>query len=593
MGVVMSATGQCCRAVLIGLAALLGAAAQADNLSSLTANGWTTKDRGPPLLLEWHGLAAEDIIQAIITAPEAAAQEPAAMIEQRFAAFAKQNSVQNCTNPNNAVANTAVRLCQAKGPKGEALLIEMIAARDAAGKTRIVTLVSTGGTASRNRLAADQAQFVALALAQDQPSAAPTPSHADPVPQPAPQPAAVAVPTGTLGCGTDKSRYNSVCHIAALGWLIEDVGPPVRFKPGDGAQGLEIAVTGPAQLQGDPAAWGMAQLAGGPNPSGTSPAFPLTNCHGNMPAGAKVAVFDCTAPSGWLSSSKGALILVALDRKYQVIGVIAPGSADFGSLTKTRLGPVVKLIDDGKASGVAPWSARAALYGGRDYYLAPGKGVSPDRIEGVYHHYSWGVNFNMGMSDNGSDYIFLDNGDVWADPEASPQDVDIDKAKQAIWQKWGHWHRPWLGGDTIIQMNGERQEEHFSSNDLLRYEPAPRDQRVEGSWQSMSGGVMGFGNNTTSVVSTHTVTLHADGKFARDGFAGASFNNEIGNTRTGGTTMSNKPKRGGRYRIDRYSLVLDYDDGTRESDFFYWAGGKNPFELMMLNGGKYLGNGKG
>ena len=406
-------------------------------------------------------------------------------------------------------------------------------------------------------------------------------------------PPAAAAPEGTRGCGADKSRYNSVCTIAALGWIIEDVGPPVRFKPADGTDGLEIAVTSPETLQGDPAAWGQAQLAGGPNASGTAAAFPLTNCHGTMAAGAKVAVFDCAAPSGWLSSRRGALVLVALDRKYQVIGVIAPGNADIGALTKTRLAPLAKLIADGKASGVAPWSARAALYGGRDYYLAPGKGISPSRIEGVYHHYNMIVTFNMGMNDAGSDYIFFDNGDVWSDPDAAPQDIDVDKAKQAAWQKWGHWHRPWLGSETIIQMNGQQQEEHFSGTELIRYDPPPRDQRVEGSWQAMSGGVMGFGNNTTSLVSTHTVTLYADGRFERDGFAGASFDNEIGNTHTGGTTTSNKPQRGGRYRIDRYALLFDYDDGTQESDFFYWAGGKNPFELMMLNGGKYLGNGKG
>ncbi len=395
------------------------------------------------------------------------------------------------------------------------------------------------------------------------------------------------------GCTGDKGRNNSVCNIAALGWTVEDVGPPVRFKPADGADGLEIAVTGPAMLQGDPAGWGQAQLAGGPNAGGTSPGFPLSSCHGTMAAGTKIGVFECTAPSGWLSSRRGVMVLVAQDRKYQVVGGIAPGNTDLGALTKTRLGPLAKLISDGKAVGVAPWSARTALYGGRDYYLAPGKGPSPERIEGVYHHYSWGVTFNMGMSDNGADYIFFDNGDVWAEPDAAPQDIDPDKAKQAAWQKWGHWHRPWLGSDTIIQMNGAKQEEHFSSGELIRYDPPPRDQRVEGSWQAMSGGVMGFGNNTTSVVSTHSVTLHADGRFEREGFTGASFNNEIGGNRTAGTTMNNKPKRGGRYRIDRYALILDYDDGTQESDFFYWAGGKNPFELMMLNGGKYLGNGKG
>ena len=384
-------------------------------------------------------------------------------------------------------------------------------------------------------------------------------------------------------CLEASGKNNSVCHVLELGWAVSDVGPPVRFKPADGAQGIEIAISKPGRLTGDPAGWALSQLQG---PAGTF--GPFSSCHGTVAPGAKLAALDCSLPPDRGQARQGALVLVNNLGDYQVIGIAAPAGTDFAGFTRTRLAPLFKLITEGLAAGVGDWSARAALYGGREYYLAPGKGIPPDRIEGVYHHWDLMPTMNMGLMETGSDYVLFDNGEVWADPDVAPQDIDPAKAKQAVWSKWGFWRR--TGSDIVLQMNGAKNEQRFAPSELIRYEPAGRDQLVEGSWHATLGGVSRIAGNSTSAVATNALILHEDGSFERSGFSSVGFAGETGNTRSGATAMSTRPTRSGHYRIDRYALTLDYADGQHESDLFYWAGGKDDrYGLLMLNGGKYLG----
>ena len=120
---------------------------------------------------------------------------------------------------------------------------------------------------------------------------------------------------------------------------------------------------------------------------------------------------------------------------------------------------------------------------------------------------------------------------------------------------------------------------------MIPYDAAPRDQHVEGGWHS----TLSYSSNTAMGVATSTLTLHASGRFEREGFAGASFQNQAGTT-AGGTFANVSPTTTGGYRIDGYGLELDYDDGRMERDLFYWAGGPNDrYGMLMLNGTQYLG----
>ena len=231
--------------------------------------------------------------------------------------------------------------------------------------------------------------------------------------------------------------------------------------------------------------------------------------------------------------------------------------------------------------------ASAATSPPYDAYLAPGKGIPAQQIEGLYHHWNWMMMLNAGMIDTGSDYILFKNGEVWRHPQLPPQDIDVAKAKHLTSTDWGSWQR--TGNVTVIRMPGGH-DERYEPAQLVRYEPAPKNEHVEGSWHTTLTYVSNAGGHSTTGVSTHTLILHSDGRFIWDNFSGASFQNSTGSTRTGGTFTNPRPVHAGHYQIDGYTLQLTYDDGRVERDLFYWAGGPNErYDMLLLNGKKYLG----
>jgi hypothetical protein len=194
---------------------------------------------------------------------------------------------------------------------------------------------------------------------------------------------------------------------------------------------------------------------------------------------------------------------------------------------------------------------------------------------------------NIGMVDTGADYVLFRNGDAWRSPDAAPQDIDPAKAKEARWEDWGTWRR--AKDDVVLTMNGEA-EERFALHQLIRYAPAGANQRVEGSWQSSLAAVTQVAGNAASAVASRSITLHADGRFERDGFSSASFSNQTGGTTAGGTFAASTPARSGSYLINGYTLKLIYDDGRSDSALFYWAGGEeNRYGMLFINGVKFLG----
>ena len=222
------------------------------------------------------------------------------------------------------------------------------------------------------------------------------------------------------------------------------------------------------------------------------------------------------------------------------------------------------------------------------FAAACGQGRSGPEIEGVYHHWNWMMMLNAGMIDTGADYILFKDGEVWRHPQLPPQDLDIAKAKQVASADWGSWQRS--GRVVVIRMPGGH-DERYDSTQLIRYEAAPKNQRVEGSWQTTLSQVSNAGGLSTAGVVTNTLVLHADGRFEWESSSGASFQNETGSARSGGTYSSSRPVRAGHYLIDGYSLELRYEDGRVERDLFYWAGGEGNkrYDMVVVSGRKYLG----
>jgi hypothetical protein len=248
----------------------------------------------------------------------------------------------------------------------------------------------------------------------------------------------------------------------------------------------------------------------------------------------------------------------------------------FFSLARSAPGATAKAPENGGGGTDSPGPSHLA-------YLAPGRGIPAGEVEGVYHRPQWMFMLNMGSRDFGADYILFKNGDVWRDPHLPPQDIDVVKAKAADAKNWGHWKR---AGNTINLCMPDSPQNRCEAAQMIPYDPAPPDQHIEGSWHS----TLSYSAKTATGVATSTLTLHASGRFEREGFAGASFQNQTGVTTAAGTFANARPATAGSYRIDGYGLELDYDDGRVERDLFYWAGGPADRNgMLMLNGTQYLG----
>ncbi|MBO0723354.1 MAG: hypothetical protein J2P41_21200 [Blastocatellia bacterium] len=220
-------------------------------------------------------------------------------------------------------------------------------------------------------------------------------------------------------------------------------------------------------------------------------------------------------------------------------------------------------------------------------YLAPGRGVPASQIEGVYHHPNWTSSAYTGSRDLGEDWVLFKNGEAWRAPRLPPQDVDVTKAKAAEPKNWGRWKRS--GKNIAVCMPDNNNV--CVNQEMLFQGPPPRDQHIEGSWSYFSGYVSpGYGSSASSVV-THSLTLHANGRFERTGFVGASVQNQVGKTTSSGTLSQKAPVISGRYHIEGYSLELAYDDGRVERDLFYWVDSP-PYKMLRLNGMAYLGKEK-
>lgn len=221
-------------------------------------------------------------------------------------------------------------------------------------------------------------------------------------------------------------------------------------------------------------------------------------------------------------------------------------------------------------------------------YLAPGGGIPAQQVEGVYHHWNWMMMLNAGMIDTGADYILFKNGDVWRHPQLPPQDIDVAKAKQLSAGDWGSWQR--TGSVVVIRMAGGH-EERYGPTQLVRYEAAPKNQRVEGRWDTTLSQVSKTGGQSVSALVNSALVLHRDGGFEWEGFSGMSFQIGTASTRTGGTFTNSRPAHGGHYVIDGYTLELQFDDGRVERYLFYWAGGAaaKRYEMALVNGRRYMG----
>lgn len=111
-------------------------------------------------------------------------------------------------------------------------------------------------------------------------------------------------------------------------------------------------------------------------------------------------------------------------------------------------------------------------------------------------------------------------------------------------------------------------------------------QRLSGTWTELYGSSGPAG----SVGGSHTLALHPDGRFDREGFVGFATGPAPG--ANGATVVGNakRPVSGGRYDLSGYRLTLTNDDGRIETLSIFAPDPSD--KLLVIGGGNYLKQGR-
>ena len=168
-------------------------------------------------------------------------------------------------------------------------------------------------------------------------------------------------------------------------------------------------------------------------------------------------------------------------------------------------------------------------------------------------------------------YLLLNDGTAYKHCEVSPYDLDVDKCRQVETRNWGVWR---LEGKTMIMtMNDDHKMERWDKN-WFWAPPAAKNEKMSGTWSTISGGGNTALGGGSIVVSSNQLTFNSQGQFTTLSTGGSSYTGATGSV----TAYSNKDGAG-TYVFDGYSLELRYNNGrvVRKS-FCYYPDSKDVWE---------------
>lgn len=231
----------------------------------------------------------------------------------------------------------------------------------------------------------------------------------------------------------------------------------------------------------------------------------------------------------------------------------------------------------GKVAAAAP---AAKLPPSRDYAFqtaVPGTGIKPSQIEAILMYWT---NDQAGMTMQVHTYFYLVLKDgTFRDglPPAVFADVDVAAAKKGEPTLWGHWTR----NGNLYHLVWPNKFNITLDPSSVR-QPARPGEMLDGLYSGFSAYSTGY-----SVASSEwSVKFTRDGHFLKSanrsvvgsagmgGVGGAVISDDKGTTSTmgGSNFATSRSRSGGRpvasrsgtYKLDGYSIELDYDNGVVE-----------------------------
>jgi hypothetical protein len=223
----------------------------------------------------------------------------------------------------------------------------------------------------------------------------------------------------------------------------------------------------------------------------------------------------------------------------------------------------------------------------RDMFLVnPGAGLKDNQIYGMFLRSYYAIGVGGAGYIQYEPYLYLKDGTVYNDPYLAPNSFNVALSKKEEPQKWGKWTRK---GNTFTILWNESDDGKPDTEDVLPTEPGSNNQRLNGYFESLSGGGnTAFGGNT-SIAVYRGFTFKPDGTFTRDGGASATTGNDYTGDSPNVTASSQSATTRGTYKISGYNLELKFADGTVWRRAFSLGGDKkDPTGLIYIGGTYYL-----
>lgn len=209
------------------------------------------------------------------------------------------------------------------------------------------------------------------------------------------------------------------------------------------------------------------------------------------------------------------------------------------------------------------------------FVVAPGKGLSNDRIEAVVHNLENISDGMGGMKQQNTVAILLKDGTAYNGFPAPPDmwDVPTSRAKES--PKWGKWKRSGAGYQVAWKGQG------FAALPGVKVTPSPKGTRLNGRWGTGESSI----NLMNSSYRLWGIKFSSDGQFIKDNRGGSgtsqfmqtgtgtaihstyddkgSYTSATGGNFVVGTGKKAGPDahRKGTYSIEGYTLVLRYYNG--------------------------------
>lgn len=173
--------------------------------------------------------------------------------------------------------------------------------------------------------------------------------------------------------------------------------------------------------------------------------------------------------------------------------------------------------------------------------------------------------------------LMLRSGELVKDVAALRAPGGLEAHRAAHPAAWTRWRRQ--GGSLeLLTDDGWKPLAYQTS-----YAALPANLVLDGGFRALGGaGNVALGGSD-SVAAWDAYRFAPDGRVERSGGAGASA--AFGNA--GVTTRSTAASRRGRYRIDGLTLVIDYDDGSREQRILV-IDPNAPDKALWLDGTGYV-----